>query len=390
MNVKSVLKGKHKRNVFEEPLTYLDTDVKIKFLYAFLEWLDQWKKCNLDSGMLSEETHTALYQTTYAMIELVRYCAENFDLKYILTGKFQTDSLENRFGQYRQLAGAQYNITLTQLLEVEKKLRVQSILPLNLVSNTQGKISVELNLDQEEEKPLDLSLPKNHIVLLLKKFNITFEDEDYASIIGIEEILAYIAGYCIHSCINRIKCDMCLQKLTSPKETTSGSLICELNRGGLKCPNDFVLDSISTCYIIVSKLLSAKFEAEFLKIDKKREIVYIITDHFLNSNEKSYDLEECQNGHGASLLQKYIIVSCINTLLKNYCKNVNNNLKDCKVKKRKLNTLKESKLQCEPVKKCKSNKKTKPVSAKTKSTKSKTNVNALNLCIKKKIKKREN
>ena len=43
-------------------------------------------------------------------------------MQYILPGKFQTDNLEARFGQYRQLSGDQYNISIQQVFEWEKKL----------------------------------------------------------------------------------------------------------------------------------------------------------------------------------------------------------------------------------------------------------------------------
>ena len=40
---------------------------------------------------------------------------------YMLPGKFQTDHLEARFGQYRQLSGDQYNISICQVFDCEKK-----------------------------------------------------------------------------------------------------------------------------------------------------------------------------------------------------------------------------------------------------------------------------
>ncbi len=57
----------------------------------------------------------------------IRFPITNF--KYFLTGKVQTDMLEDRFGKFRQLAGGQYNISLRQLYEVEYKMRLQSSLP---------------------------------------------------------------------------------------------------------------------------------------------------------------------------------------------------------------------------------------------------------------------
>ena len=50
---------------------------------------------------------------------------------YTLPGKFQTDHLETRFGQYRQLRGDQYNISKWQVFAWEK-IRILSVLKLSL------------------------------------------------------------------------------------------------------------------------------------------------------------------------------------------------------------------------------------------------------------------
>ena len=46
-------------------------------------------------------TFTALLHTTYAFLELIKYFIEELKMLYILLGKFQTDYLEEKFGQYR-------------------------------------------------------------------------------------------------------------------------------------------------------------------------------------------------------------------------------------------------------------------------------------------------
>ena len=55
---------------------------------------------------------------------------------YILPGKFQTDHLEARFGQYQQLNRNQYNILKRQVFEYEK-IRMLSVLKLNLLFDQQ-------------------------------------------------------------------------------------------------------------------------------------------------------------------------------------------------------------------------------------------------------------
>lgn len=101
---------------------------QIEFLEKLVAWLDRWKSVGMQTGTLTNETHTALRLSTYALIEVSRYRLDELGFKYVLLGKYQTDALEARFGKYRRLCGCHYNVSITQLLEAEKKIRTQSTL----------------------------------------------------------------------------------------------------------------------------------------------------------------------------------------------------------------------------------------------------------------------
>lgn len=45
-----------------------------------------------------------------------------------LLGKFQTDYLEFRFSRYRQMSEANYIVSVTQIMESEKRLKVMSVM----------------------------------------------------------------------------------------------------------------------------------------------------------------------------------------------------------------------------------------------------------------------
>ncbi|XP_005112107.1 craniofacial development protein 2-like [Aplysia californica] len=59
-------------------------------------------------GTLSSETMTALHHTLAAFLQLCQYLLEKKNFHYVLLGKFQTDNLEFRFSQYRQMSGSNY------------------------------------------------------------------------------------------------------------------------------------------------------------------------------------------------------------------------------------------------------------------------------------------
>lgn len=79
--------------------------MRIEFLETFIDWLDVRNALSFDNGILNRETMTALRLTSCWLVEFSRYCLDELNLKYMLLGKIQTDSLEAKFGQYGQLAG---------------------------------------------------------------------------------------------------------------------------------------------------------------------------------------------------------------------------------------------------------------------------------------------
>ena len=115
MNMKTPVKGWNLQNKYCNPLKL--NEKNYAFLTIFCNWLESWDSIPGKSGKLTKETFTALHHTTYAILELTQNCTEEMKMVYILPGKFQTDHLEARFGQYRQLSGDQYNISIRQVFE---------------------------------------------------------------------------------------------------------------------------------------------------------------------------------------------------------------------------------------------------------------------------------
>ena len=125
MNVKHPLKGHNLDNNFCEPIHSLE-EGKLHWLCMFYDWLCASKQPKLQPrhGCLSKETMFALKQTILAAKLLAEYLLRDVRCHYVLLGKFQTDNLELRFVQYRQMSGANYNVSLSQIMESEKKLHM--------------------------------------------------------------------------------------------------------------------------------------------------------------------------------------------------------------------------------------------------------------------------
>jgi hypothetical protein len=130
MNVKSLYKGSRLRDELSKPFTSPD-DARVKFFKEFVKWLTVWSDSreNEKSGCLSKPTLRALIQTTRTMCNIISYVHLTLGFDYFLTGKVQTDNLERRFGLYRQLCGANYHVSVVQVLEAEKSLGCLRCLP---------------------------------------------------------------------------------------------------------------------------------------------------------------------------------------------------------------------------------------------------------------------
>lgn len=102
VNVKTPQKGWRLRDSCQGPISDMSCQ-QIEFLDRFVAWLDRWKSVGMKTGTLINETDSALRLSTYALIEVSRYCLKDLGFKYVFSGKYQTDSLEARFGKNRRL-----------------------------------------------------------------------------------------------------------------------------------------------------------------------------------------------------------------------------------------------------------------------------------------------
>ena len=95
------------------------------------------KKNNNCIGFLSNEIYIALTHTIQTIPLLIDYCLNFISFDYILLGKFQTDALERRFGHYRQMSGSQYLVSIYDIINSEKKIKIKKLL--NLYSKNNGQ-----------------------------------------------------------------------------------------------------------------------------------------------------------------------------------------------------------------------------------------------------------
>ena len=119
LNVKSRSKGIRKRYPDSDPINAGNIG-HLEFLNKFATWLEEWMKS--EKSGLSKQTFLSCQQTSQSFPLLAKYLIEKRGLDYVLSGHFQSDPLEKRFGRYRQLSGANYFGSEKQFLEAEKSI----------------------------------------------------------------------------------------------------------------------------------------------------------------------------------------------------------------------------------------------------------------------------
>ena len=105
-------------------------DHKPEFLRAFAKWIDSWD----DEKLRNCERFTLTAQTSYALRRTLRchasliddLLAEGYD--FVLTARFQTDPIERRFGQYRQMSGGPFLVSAKDVNCSEKIVKIKSLI----------------------------------------------------------------------------------------------------------------------------------------------------------------------------------------------------------------------------------------------------------------------
>lgn len=334
VNVKTFFKGKRLRNIYEEPITKESIHIQ-KFLNDFLIWLEKWELYN--EGKITKETHHALHHSTDALIKLSKYCLEKKNFAYSLCGKVQTDKLEDRFGKYRQHAGAQYHVSIRQIFETESKLRMQSVLPMFLKSQKFGDLNIDFKTSISNEFIANDNFDMNNLLISLKNACI-IDDTDINNINkDTWPLISYVAGYAAYSANKTFKCEICKKFLINnyKNDTIDYSLININNRGGLCYPTKNVVIYAAYMYILIKNLLDN--EIEFLEQINQLNVVYNL---FLDLYEDiDIDVNDICTVHNISDVVKKIAFSLINLYLNIYIKIQNNFMKKNNVNnvKRKIN-----------------------------------------------------
>jgi len=187
------------------------SDHKLYWRRSFHDWLTAWdsQQINQRQGVLSRETMFSLKHTIITMCHLCEYLftvpvCNGQPMKFVLLGKFQTDNLEFRFGQYRQMSGTNYIVSVSQVMESEKKLKILSIMKVVTCGKKEITLRDFITGCQTEIETMDNSGISE---LCLTPFLPVLNDCDSISIPDAEmSAIVFIAGYVGFKLKSKIPC----------------------------------------------------------------------------------------------------------------------------------------------------------------------------------------
>ena len=198
-------------------------DQKPQFLRAFANWIDEWDKLkmpNCEQFTLTAQTSSALRRTLRCHAALIEDLLQNDGYKFVLTSRFQSDPLERRYGQYRQMSGGRFLVGLKDVSSSEKILKIKSLVKEGFDIN--DSVKVDQKTDEELEK---FKRSVNHIIIDSDRIRLSDETKEISDNVG-----GYIAKK-----LTGIYKGCCENLLTGSNE--DAHYINLLSRGGLKVPS---------------------------------------------------------------------------------------------------------------------------------------------------------
>ena len=340
VNVKNTTKGVHKR--LDDAKVLNDTaDSRLQWLQNMASWLKLWNNQTTKAGHLTKETFTALSHTVETLVLLVKHLLQHHKLSYVLLGKFQTDNLEARFGQYRMMCGTNYLVTVKEVLQSEKKLKLKSLL--KLYSRSKGVVKIKDFLGEFSDPCKEKCDSQFLATFPYAKITTKVSDDVLSS-------LLYTSGYVARKAMNHTDCNECKDLFGNKHNSMDLQVDPEhliyteiLDRGGLIYPSNLLFKVLQVAYNIFNLCVVSDLEGSFLKVKNQRYTLIGVIEQHLSSNDDFigiyYTCDECDVTYFTRLLRALMCFSniCLNNYSKNMSDSTSSSKKQSQKKTAKLN-----------------------------------------------------
>ena len=174
-------------------------DSKLEFLLSFATWIEQWSTC--PNFLLTKQTSYALI-TTLKVTSCLLSELLNEGYKYVLTVRFQSHPLEQQFSKYRQMGGGRFLVSLREVTNSLKKLKISSFVK-ESINFWEEDVFIIIDL-----KETVLKIEKEVSPIMTKIFETELSEDS-------KQVAVYIAGYVAKKIKKHLKCQVCNKKIIS-------------------------------------------------------------------------------------------------------------------------------------------------------------------------------
>ena len=214
-------------------------DGKIKFLSEFAEWLENWSFLTGSRAFcLSRQTSNALIMTLRSQTALSRELLEG-EYTYVLTRRFESDPIERRFSQYRQMNGRNFLVSLKEVSNSEKILMCKSLIKYNL-----NFWDTELKLQQTRygEDFRDFKATVSESSASIQEATLSPESEEVAFV---------VASFVAKRLIDKNDCQVCKSSIAGDTEERPRHYFNLLSRGGLTVPSSGLTEHVVNSFAVL-------------------------------------------------------------------------------------------------------------------------------------------
>ena len=219
-------------------------DGKPEFCHAIADWIENW--CNesvpyFEQFTLSQSTSKAMIRTLRCQACLIEDLFVN-GYDFIMTARFQSDPLERRLGQYRQMSG-RFLVGLKDTIS-EKIIKIKSLLKEGIGIDEEVKVTGTGEMEIMKLKKEIVSLGISLATLMLSPDS--------------REVAVHIAGYTakkfLKSVTKKSRVYCCKIHITGciDLENPDHEYLITLNRGGLTVPSSSLVNYVCDAFAVLS------------------------------------------------------------------------------------------------------------------------------------------
>ena len=227
--------------------------------------LERKKILNCEKFTLTSQTASAFVRTLKCQASLIEdLLAEGCD--FIMTSRFQSDLMERRFGQYRQMSGVKFLVGLREAISTENIIKLKTLLK---DDNDIGKL-MDSNVEHDE-----------NIEALLHHADLSCSSEEMVSLSeDSREVGIYIAGYIAKKLKKRFgDCSSGLLINGSEAGNPDFSYVQVLSRGSLKIPSTNLVNYVCTAFTILEFVNDLLTKSGLTVCKAAEHVFFIVSSH---------------------------------------------------------------------------------------------------------------